>query len=128
MSVHKFLTGRVSIERRTSTDAYEGHSYDPASVVPARWFDEVRVGRGVDAREVLSSAHVSVTAPLSVGDRVTPAADLTADSSLLTADSTRVTADATVGPDAGARSREVVLVRRNESTRGVFSHYVGYLA
>ena len=128
MSIHKFLTGRVSIERRTSTDAYEGHSYDSASVVPARWFDEVRVVRGVDAREVLSSAHVSVTAPLSVGDRVTPAADLTADSSLLTADSTRVTADATVGPDAGARSREVVLVRRNESTRGVFSHFVGYLA
>lgn len=128
MSIHKFLTGRVVIERRTSTDAYSGHSYDPASVVPARWFDEVRVVRGVDAREVLSNAHVSLVEFIAAGDRVTPAASITADSTLLTADSTRVTADATVGPDLSQRTREVVAVRRNETTRGVFSHYVGYLA
>ena len=101
MSVHKFLTGSVTLERRTASDAYSGDTFAPAVEVPARWFDEARVVRGHDAREVLSNAHVSVTESISVGDRVTP-------------------------PDG--RSREVVMVRRNESTRGVFSHYVGYLA
>ena len=100
MSVQKFLTGRVLLERRVSTDAYEGSVYAAAVEVPARWFDEARVVRGHDAREVLSNAHVSVTEPISVGDRVT----------------------------RDGRAREVVMVRRNETTRGVFSHFVGYLA
>jgi hypothetical protein len=99
---HRFLTGSVAIERRTATDAYSGNTYAAAVTVPARWFDEVRVVRSHDAREVVSTAHVSVTAPVAVGDRVTPA--------------------------SGGRAREVVAVRRNESTRGAFSHYVGYLA
>ena len=124
----RFLTGRVSIERRESTDAYAGNTYEPATVVPARWFDEVRVVRAHDAREVVSTAHVSVTANLSPGDRVTPVAPITADSTLWTADSSRFTADAIAGPDASERAREVVAVRRNENTRGHFSHFVGYLA
>ena len=123
----RFLTGRVSIERRESTDAYEGNQYEPATVVPARWFDEVRVVRSHDAREVVSTAHVSVAVTLAPGDRVTPVAPLTASSSMWTADSTRFTADALLGPDFGERAREVVAVRRNENTRGHFSHFVGYL-
>ena len=123
----RFLTGRVSIERRESTDAYEGNQYEPPTVVPARWFDEVRVVRSHDAREVVSTAHVSVAVTLAPGDRVTPVAPLTASSSMWTADSTRFTADALLGPDFGERAREVVAVRRNENTRGHFSHFVGYL-
>ena len=101
MSVHKFLTGSVVLERRTSTDAYAGSTFAAPVTIPARWFDEVRVVRSHDAREVLSNAHVSVVESISAGDRVT---------------------------SSDGRVREVVTVRRNETTRGVFSHFVGYLA
>ena len=101
MSVRKFLTSSVSVERRTGSDPYSGDTFAAPVSVAARWFDEARVVRGFDAREVLSNAHVSVVEPIGVGDRVT-------------------------APDG--RAREVVMVRRNETTRGVFSHFVAYLA
>jgi hypothetical protein len=123
----RFLTGRVALERRTSTDHHSGNTYSPTEVVSARWFDEERVVRTHDAREVVSTSRVSVTEAISVGDRVSPAVALTVDSSAVLASSGRVTAGATLGPDPSGHSREVVVVRRNEDVRGGFSHFVGFL-
>ena len=101
MDVSRFLKQPVLLERRVSTDAYSGNSYATGVTVPARWFSEVSVLMGDDRREVVSSAHVSLLVEVSEGDRIT---------------------------DESGRAREVVRVRRNRDTRGVFSHYVAYLA
>ena len=101
MNVARFLTSTAVIERRASSDSYAGNTYSAPEIVPARWHDEARVVRADNARDITSSSHVTLMTLVSVGDRVT---------------------------DPLGRAREIVLVRRNESTRGVFSHYVGYLA
>lgn len=97
----RFLRASVTLERRVSTDAYAGNGYATGVTVQARWFDDHQVLRTSDAREVTSSAHVTTRELVSNGDRIT---------------------------DPHGRAREVIHVRRNEDTRGRFSHYVAYLA
>ena len=99
--IDRFLTGQVLLERRTSSDAFNGNSYAPGVFVRARFHSEAVVVRSYDGREVTSNAHVSVVTEIAPGDRVT---------------------------DAYGVAREIVTVRRNQSTRGNFSHFVGYLA
>ena len=101
MNIQRFLTQAAVIERRTTQDAYSGHSYAAPVTVLARWATATRLLQGRDGGEVVSDTHVSVIALVTEGDRIT---------------------------DEAGRARTVVRVRRNTTTRGVFTHYVAYLA
>lgn len=101
MDVARFFTQTAVLERRTASDAYDGNTYATGTTVNVRWFTEATVVRTNDRREVISSAHVSLTNTVTEGDRIT---------------------------DESGRAREVVLVRKNRDTRGTFSHFVAYLA
>jgi hypothetical protein len=101
MDVARFMKQTAVLERRTATDAYDGTTYATGVTVNVRWFTEATVVRTRDAREVISSAHVSLKDTITEGDRIT---------------------------DESGRAREVVMVRKNRDTRGTFSHYVAYLA
>jgi predicted HD phosphohydrolase len=69
--IDRFLTGNVLLERRTSSDAFNGNSYAPGVFVRARFHSEAVVVRSYDGREVTSNAHVSVVTEIAPGDRVT---------------------------------------------------------
>lgn len=99
--IDRFLNETAVIEARVGTDAYSGNQYGAPVSTPVRWHSEHKVVRDDQGREVISDSHISLTASVSVGDRVT---------------------------DEWGRKREVVAVRINRSTTGVFSHYVAYLA
>jgi hypothetical protein len=101
VNVQRFLTQTAVLERRTTQDAYSGHAYAAAVTIPARWATATRLLQGKDGGEVVSDTHVSVTALITEGDRIT---------------------------DESGRARTVVRVRANRGTRGTFSHYVAYLA
>jgi hypothetical protein len=99
--ITRFLTDSVLLERRTGSDDFNGNTYSPGVFVRARLHQEAVVVRTFDNREITSNAHVSTRDVVSPGDRVT---------------------------DAYGVAREVVTVRTNKDTKGVFSHFVGYLA
>lgn len=99
--ITRFLTGEVLLERRTASDDFNGNTYAAGVMIKARLHSQAEVVRNNDGREITSDSHVSTLEELRVGDRIT---------------------------DAYGIGREVVTVRRNTDTRGVFSHFVGYLA
>jgi len=88
-------------ERRISTNAYDGNTYAAAVTIAVRWFTEERVLRFNDGREIVSGSHVSTSATIAEGDRIT---------------------------DEDGTAREVVRVRLNRDTTGRYSHRIGYLA
>lgn len=99
--INRFLTAEVLLERRTGSDDFNGNTYAAGVMIPARLHSQAEVVRNNDGREITSDSHVSTTTEIRPGDRIT---------------------------DAYGVAREVVTVRRNTNTRGVFSHFVGYLA
>jgi len=99
--IERFLTGEVLLERRIGSDAFNGNTYAAGVLIVARLHQEAVVVRSYDGREITSNSHVSTKDTIAPGDRIT---------------------------DAYGVAREVVTVRRNTNTRGVFSHFVGYLA
>lgn len=98
--IDRFLNETATLERRTGTDAYSGDTFSAPKSIKVRWMTENTVVLLSDRREVVSDSHISCTDEVAVGDRVT---------------------------DEAGRKREVLTVRLNRSTRGVFSHYVAYL-
>ena len=101
MIITRFLTDEVLLERRTGSDDFNGNTYAAGVMIPARLHSQAQVVRTNDGREITSDSHVSTVEELRPGDRIT---------------------------DAYGVGREVVTVRRNKSTNGTFSHFVGYLA
>lgn len=100
MNVARLFRQSATLERRTTTDAYDGHAYATPVSIAVRWFTDNAVVLSDDRREVTSNARLSTLAVINPGDRVT---------------------------DEAGRKREVIQVRLNRSTRGAFSHYVAYL-
>lgn len=99
--IRRFLTDEVLLERRTGSDDFNGNTYAPGVMIPARLHSEAEVVRSNDGREIVSDSHVSTREEISPGDRIT---------------------------DAYGVAREVITVRTNKATNGTFSHFVGYLA
>lgn len=99
--IQRFLTTQVLLERRLTSNDFTGNTYAAGVMVDARLHSQAEVVRAFNGREITSAAHVSTRAELNPGDRVT---------------------------DLYGVAREIVTVRRNQDTRGVFSHFVGFLA
>jgi len=97
----RFLKQTATWEARTGTDAHSGNTYGASATIKVRWFTEHVVLRLANRREVTSSAHISTTATVNEGDRIT---------------------------DEFGRAREIVDVRINRDSRGALSHRVAYLA
>jgi len=101
MSVAHLFKQEATLEVRQATDSYAGDTFDDPVTIDVRWFNEVQAVRTDDGTQYVSSSHISTLVEVKAGDRVT---------------------------DEDGVVRRVVEVRKNRSTRGVFSHYVAYLA
>jgi hypothetical protein len=101
MWVERFFLQKCTLERRIGTDAYNGTTYGIPTVIRVRWYNETNLLRTATSRELTSDAHISTDTLIRIGDRIT---------------------------DEDGRKREVVEVRLNRNTRGVFSHFLGFLA
>lgn len=101
MNPSRFFQQTAVWEARTSSDAYTGDTFASPVTINVRWYTENELVRNDEGREVTTSARISTLTAVKVGDRVT---------------------------DEMTRERTIVTVRKNRDTRGVFSHYVAWLA
>jgi len=98
--VHRFLRTTSQHRARTTADAYSGDTFAAPATVKVRWYDQVQTVRTIDEQELTSTAHATLLEEINPGDTLT---------------------------DPEGRERRVITVRRNEDTRGRYSHRVAYL-
>ena len=99
MNVERFFTQKATLQKLLS-EGYSGSTYGDEVEISVRKYTENETVISPSAVETVTSARISTTAEIAVGDRIT---------------------------DADGKQKEVIQVRKNYSTRGIFSHNVGWL-
>lgn len=100
LDIRRYLTDQIVWERLVARDEFDGNTYAAAVTIPGRLHSVTNVIRDNDGREIVSNAHVTATAIINVGDRIT---------------------------DANGVKREIVQVRIAKAVDGRTSHRVGDL-
>lgn len=101
LSIDRYLTDTATWTHGGTRDSFGRTSGATVEEIPVRWLHATELVRGDDGREVVSSAQISTTAEVRVGDVIT---------------------------DERGVEREIILVRTAQDVRGNFSHYVARLA